>query len=208
MIKNIIFDLGGVLVPLNRNSCIKAFDDIGFDDFNSVLDEYLQGGFFLEYEKGAISTREFREIIRTHIDISVRDTITDNQIDMAMGAFLEPVAENVLNYIISIKNRYRIFLLSNTNPIAIEIVKPYFRIGTKAMDDFFEKMFLSYQMKDVKPNKEIFETLIDEAGLLTSETLFIDDSPANIETASGLGIQTLLFKPGSDLLELLNSLLA
>lgn len=199
MIKNIIFDLGGVLVGLNRSACIEAFTKIGFPGFDQILNEYLQGGFFLEYEKGEISTDEFRDIIRSYIDPEIRESITDLQIYQAMGSFLDIIPQYKLDLIISLKKSYRIFMLSNSNPIAIDVVRPYFERDGLVLEDYFDKLYLSYQMKMAKPDPEIFKSLLSDSGIKAEETLFIDDSPANIATAANLGFETILFIPGENL---------
>jgi len=207
MIKNIVFDLGGVLVGLNRGACEEAFRRIGFNDFGKILNEYVQGGFFLEYEKGEISTEEFMDIVRSYIDPQIRESVTDLQILGAMGAFLEDIPGYKLDYLIELKKRYRLFMLSNTNPIAIEIVRPLFLTKGIPLESYFDKLFLSYQMKLAKPDDVIFEKVIESAVICASETLFVDDSPLNIETAKRLGYKTLLFNPSDNLIDEVNKLL-
>ncbi|MDO9680521.1 MAG: HAD family phosphatase [Bacteroidales bacterium] len=189
MIKNIVFDLGGVLVPLNRRACEDAFHAIGFDDFGKILNEYVQGGFFLEYEKGAITTSEFRDILRSYIE----NEVTNDQIDFAMGSFLEVISDDKLEFLISLKKKFRLYMLSNTNEIAMRVVRPFFNKGNLTINDYFDKLFLSYEMKMAKPDSDIFIKMANDASFEASETLFIDDSPANIQTAQCLGFHTLLF---------------
>lgn len=193
MIKNIVFDLGGVLVGLNRKACTDAFSSIGFDGFGDILNDYIQGGFFLKYELGEVSTGTFREWIRDQIKPELRDEIKDADIDKAMGAFLESVPDYKLDLLLELRSQYRVFLLSNTNPIALEVVKPYFIYKNRQFDDFFEHSFLSFEMGLAKPDREIFITILKMASLNPSETLFIDDSSININMAETLGIKTLLY---------------
>ncbi|MDP3436593.1 MAG: HAD family phosphatase [Bacteroidales bacterium] len=207
MIKNIVFDLGGVLVGLNRGACEEAFRRIGFNDFGKILNEYIQGGFFLDYEKGEISTEEFMNIVRSYIDPQVRESVTDRQIIDAMGAFLEDIPDYKLDYLLELKKKYRLFMLSNTNPIAIEIVRPFFLTKGIPVESYFEKLFLSFQMKMVKPDDEIFESVLVSSGIIASQTLFVDDSPMNIETAKKLGFKTLLFNPSDYLTDEVNKIL-
>lgn len=195
MIKNIVFDLGGVLVPLNRSACEDAFHAIGFEDFGKILNEYVQGGFFLEYEKGAITTGEFRDILRGYIE----NKVTNEEIDSAMGSFLEIISEDKLELLISLKGRFRLYMLSNTNEIAMNVVRPFFNKGNLTINDYFDHVFLSYEMRMAKPDSEIFEKMAIDAPFEPTETLFIDDSPANIQTAQELGFKTLLFNRDMDL---------
>jgi glucose-1-phosphatase len=202
MIKDIVFDLGGVLVPLNRRECVSAFNALGYNDFNSVINEYVQGGFFLDYEKGQISTRQFRDIIRENINAQQRDSVSDSDIDAAMKKFLDPVSEVNLDLLLALKMNFRVFLLSNTNPIAINAVESYFAREGKVMKDYFDHMFLSYEMQLVKPEKEIFERMLNEGNMCANETLYIDDSPVNIRMSESLGIVSGLYSPGADLADM------
>jgi putative hydrolase of the HAD superfamily len=201
MIKNIVFDLGGVLVPLNRSKCVNAFDAMGYDDFNSVINEYVQGGFFLDYERGKITTEQFRDIIRQNIDKENRPNVADSDIDDAMKKFLDPVSDVNLELLLSLRKNYRVFLLSNTNPIAINAAESYFAKEGRVMKDYFDHMFLSFEMNLVKPDKEIFERMLKEGNMKGDQTLYIDDSPANISTSEEIGIVSVLYSPGADLVE-------
>lgn len=199
MIKNIVFDLGGVLVGLNRKACTDAFSNIGFDGFGELLNDYIQGGFFLKYELGEVSTETFREWIRDHIKPELREKINNSDIDKAMGAFLESVPDYKLDLLLELRSNYRVFLLSNTNPIALEVVRPYFNYKNHRFEDFFEHRFLSYEMGLAKPDREIFMTMTKMADIIPSETLFIDDSIININAAETFGINTLLFNDAMNL---------
>ncbi|MFA6334263.1 MAG: HAD family phosphatase [Bacteroidales bacterium] len=195
MIKNIIFDLGGVIVRLDKRTCIESFRKLGFQDFGKILNEFVQDGFFLDFEKGLISSEEFRSIIRKNLDREV----TDREIDDAMADFLVEIPKDKLDTIYRLKNDYNVFLLSNTNPIAINVVKSYFKAEGREMKDYFHKMFLSYEMKLAKPDIQIFIKVLEMTGIKAEETLFIDDGPANLESASKLGYKTLLVTQDSDL---------
>ncbi|OFY45123.1 MAG: hypothetical protein A2X18_14430 [Bacteroidetes bacterium GWF2_40_14] len=195
MIKNIIFDLGGVIVRLDKNACIESFRKLGFDDFGRILNEFVQKGPFLDFELGLITEDEFRSFIRDNI----KNKVTDSEIDQAMSDFLVEIPTKKLQTISRLKNRYNIFLLSNTNPIAMKAVKPFFETEGKKMEDYFHRMFLSYQMKMAKPDAGIFAKVLEDASIDANETLFIDDGPANLASASLLGYKTLLATQESDL---------
>ncbi|MCK9628733.1 MAG: HAD family phosphatase [Bacteroidales bacterium] len=203
MIKNIIFDLGGVIVRLDRYACVDSFRKIGFEDFGTILNDFVQHGFFLDFEKGKIDSAQFREIIRKYIGSYVADHI----IDKAMADFLADIPEYKLKLITKLKQSYNVYLLSNTNPIAMTQVKALFRNCGYEMDNCFHRMFLSYEMKMAKPDAEIFEKLISETGINPEESLFVDDGSQNIQTATSLGFRTLLASQECDLeKEVLNRL--
>lgn len=195
MIRNIVFDLGGVIITLDRQACVDSFKKLGFKDFDDILNDFVQDGFFLEFEKGSIDAVRFREIICDHIGHSVKD----EQIDSAMGDFLSDIPVKRFETLSKLKKSYNIFLLSNTNPIAMDKVKDIFSAYGIDMNDCFDKMYLSYQMKMVKPNSEIFLKLLEDSGIKAEESLFIDDGEMNINTANLLGFKTLHFINGIDL---------
>lgn len=199
MIKNIVFDLGGVIVPLNREACNSAFSKIGFKDFNKILNDYLQEGFFLQYEKGDISSEEFRNIIRENMSPPFNRDVKDSEIDNALKAFLDEIPQERIELLLSLKESYKLYMLSNTNPIAISGVEKLFLKTGYQMRECFNKLFLSYEMKMVKPSSEIYTTMLEQANMIPSQTLFIDDSPANIDSAAKVGLQTVLYLPGANL---------
>jgi HAD superfamily hydrolase (TIGR01509 family) len=200
MIKNLVFDLGGVIVGLDKKNCLVTFDRmLGFKDFDKYLNSFLQKGFFQEFENGDINAHQFRTIIRSH---SSNPLITDEQIDFAVRTFLTEVKMKTVISLIELKKHYRLFLLSNTNPIAFPRCRELFLSAYGVpMNNIFEKFFLSYEMKCSKPFKLIFEKMLEEAQIVASETLFIDDAKANIETANEIGFMTLCYEMHEDFKE-------
>lgn len=203
MIKNLVFDLGGVLIPLNRIACLRAFDEVvGYKDFGKVLNSYRQIGFFEEFENGDISAKKFRQIIRINSS-PIKDgksrIISDKEIDYSLNCFLNEIPYERLETLLFYKGDYRMFLLSNTNPISMAKARVLFKDKGYNIEDLFEMLFLSYKMKCSKPGEAIFNKVIDKAKILPEETLYIDDAPANVETAAKLGFKTLLYNPKDDL---------
>lgn len=194
-IKNLLVDFGGVLINLDRQRCIDNFRKLGLPDIEKQLGLYAQNGLFMQHEKGEISSAGFREEIRKQIG----SPVTDGQIDAAWNSFLLDIPTYKLDLLLKLREKYVVYLLSNTNEIhwswACENVFPYrgFRV-----EDYFEKIYLSYQMKLVKPDAEIFRAVLEDANIEPKETFFIDDSPANCETARLLGISTYTPQPGED----------
>ena len=195
MIKNLVFDLGGVIVPLNRVACIRAFNDIvGYKDFGEVLRTYRQ--------IGQISARQFRQIIRTHSAI-IKDgkpkIISDREIDYSLNCFLNDIPQDKIETLLFYRNDYRMLLLSNTNPIGMAYCRKLFKDKGYDVKELFDKLYLSYRMKLAKPDKAIFLKMIKDSGIVPEETLYIDDSPANIEAGKALGLHTVLYNPKDDL---------
>lgn len=194
-IKTIIFDLGGVLYDLDRIKCIKALVEIGVTNAGDLLTDYKQSGIFRQIEEGEITDAEFYNEIR---QMAKRD-VSDFDIKSAWNAFLVEIPIYKLELLAKLKAKYQIFMLSNTNSIHFEdaIPKEFEKSGL-SINDYFDRLYLSYEMKTSKPHREIFEKLISDSGIIASEALFIDDSPANIEIANKLGFKTYLARPFED----------
>lgn len=194
-IKTVIFDLGGVLMDLNKQRCIDAFVRLGFTDIEEYLGEYEQKGMFMELEDGTISADEFHDKIRNHIG----KPVTDQQIDDAFNLFLVGIPDYKLTMLLQLRKKYRVFMLSNTNPVMFEgRIPEVFRTQGLDISDYFDKFYLSYQLGATKPNPVVFEKIISDAGIQPNETLFLDDSRRNTDAAEALGFRTYLTAPRED----------
>lgn len=199
-IKNLIFDFGGVLIDLDRQRCIDHFHRLGVEDVEQLLSLYQQQDFFHRYETGEISSDEFRAVIRS----KTTQTLTDAQIDEAWNSFLLTIPEYKLEALLSLRQHYMVYLLSNTNATHWQYAtERAFRMKAFRVEDYFEQIFLSFEMGVVKPDAEIFKRVLAETGINPAETLFLDDSPANCRAAEALGINTHLTLPGEDWREVL-----
>lgn len=198
MIKNLIFDLGGVLVSLDRQRCLDNFSKmLGFDDFGNYLNAYAQKGFFAEFESGDINAAQFRDIVREHC---TKEGVADEMIDQALDSFLTEVSPYKVKLLLDLKEKYNLLLLSNVNPIAWKTCcELFFKAQGVDIEDVFEKLYLSYEQKTSKPGTQIYQQLIADSGIVPQETLFIDDSAANIETGRQMGLNVLLYDVDSNL---------
>ena len=188
-IKTLIIDFGGVLIDLDCQRCIDSFVGLGLPDVESMLDMCHQHDFFLQHEKGLLSDEEFRAEIHKRIP----HPVTDAQIDAAWNSFLIGVPAYKLDFLLELRRRYTMYLLSNTNGIHWQwALEHAFNYQGHRVEDFFDRIFLSYEMKLVKPDEEIFRRVIAETGLTPSETLFIDDAESNCRAAQALGIRTYM----------------
>lgn len=191
----IIFDLGGVIINLKKQNCIEAFKALDYNSIDRMLGEYKQQGEFLALEEGRLSPEEWRECVRKNI----ASPVTDQQIDDAFNAFLIDIPVNKLKMLRTLKEKYRIVMLSNTNKVMFESKIPeLFKIDGLTMNDYFDEFFLSYKMGMSKPSEEIFIKVAKDLGINPNEALFIDDSQANIDAAAKLGFQTMHVKPYTD----------
>ncbi len=201
-ISTIIFDFGGVLINLDLPQCILNFKQLGIQNIETYLSNFGQKDFFLAFEKGQIGTEEFRTEIRkfaTH-------PLSDEQIDNAWCSFLCDIPVEKLEILATLKKKFRVVMLSNTNPLHIEVsAASEFAKAGKTISDFFDACYFSYEMHMAKPDPEIFELLLATEQVDANQCLFLDDGLKNIEEAQKLGIQTYLVAPHEDLSFLLNN---
>ncbi|MDL2245502.1 HAD family phosphatase [Parabacteroides sp. PFB2-10] len=190
-IKNLIFDFGGVIINLTRNRCIEEFAQLGVD-VHEQLEGYNHKELFMQLELGAISTSEFRNGIRLRSNLPM----TDAQIDKAWINMLDDVSPVKLDILLQLHQQYNVYLLSNTNTIHWEWAeKEIFSYKGHTIRDFFHKTYLSFELHMLKPNAEIYEYVLQDAGLNPRETLFIDDALVNCKAAEALGIHTYNAQP-------------
>ena len=195
-IKNIVFDLGGVLVDLDFKSAINGLQKAGFANVKEQLQTFDREGIFQKFELGEITADEFRAAIRKNAIV----TLTDTEIDNLWNLMLLEIPREKLELILDLRGKYMVYLLSNTNSIHWDYVcKHAFNYRGFRVNDYFEETFLSYEMHLAKPDKAIFEKMMHEANLLPEETLFIDDSEANCKAAEAIGIHAHHYHIGDDL---------
>lgn len=205
MIKNLIFDFGGVFCTADLDSCVAAFKALGFSDIENYLNRYAQKGKFGDLESGKITDGEFLEYVRTHTGREV----TYDECRNAWLSFIAGICEDNLARITELKAKgYRVALLSNTNAFVASWIR-YDVLGV-GLDSYIDRehQYLSFEMKCMKPAAEIFEKLLKKEGFVPEETLFIDDSEANLESARALGIRTFLVSGGENWGERLESYLS
>lgn len=195
-IKNLIIDLGGVIINLTRNRCIDAFVQLGVENIReSIVNNYQHKELFMQIELGSMTSAVFRDNIRR---LSGRP-LTDTQIDTAWIAMLGDVSESTLHLLLDLRKRYNTMLLSNTNEIHWQWAEQnYFSYQGHQASDFFNHIYLSYELHMLKPNGDIFEYVLKDADICAAETLFIDDAIPNCRTAESLGIHTYTPQPRED----------
>lgn len=187
-VKNLIFDLGGVIIDLNVEKTKEAFALMSGKPISEVQEILANSSEFLLYEKGLISDQEFRNSVR-HL---LKTDATDLEIDAAWNAMLGGIPGNRIELLKKLRNNYQLFLLSNTNNIHLvcfnEIVKS--ACGSSSLNPYFDRAYFSHIVNMRKPDAEIYNLVLNDNNLLAHETLFLDDNTSNLEGASQLGIQT------------------
>jgi FMN phosphatase YigB (HAD superfamily) len=190
-IKNIIFDYGNVIFEINFQRAQTALHQLGIADIEHFFSHKQHNRIFDDFESAAIGPPEFRAEIRRAADNA---NLSDEEIDAAWNSLLIGVPPNIHDTLLTVKEKYRTFLLSNNNEIHYNYIVKYLK-DTFDMEDnsgLFEKTYYSQHMFLRKPNVAIFEQVIRENNLIPEETLFIDDSPQHLEGAKQAGLNTLL----------------
>lgn len=200
-IKNILFDLGGVIMDIEKQRCVDAFKKIGLTDADKFFGDYGQGGPFGQLEEGTITAAQWREQVRSLIGKSV----SDNDIDNAFMAFLIGIPVYRLENLRLLRKKYRIYLLSNTNPVMWNayIADQFCREGL-TRNDYFDGMVTSFEARALKPSADIFDYTAKTLSIKPEETIFIDDSKSNCDAAAALGWGTIHVPEGSEFIQLLH----
>lgn len=196
MIKNLLFDLGGVIVDIRRQNCIDAFTAIGMGRIAELLDDYAQRGPAQEIEEGKITPAEFCDEMRKFTGVDADDTTIRN----AFAAFIIGTPLRRLHALKELQRYYNILYLSNTNPIMWEqAIGPSLTQDGHPIDYYFNGGGVkSYEAGVMKPDPEIFRILERQTGIKPEETLFFDDSAANCKIAASLGYHTVHVAPGTE----------
>lgn len=191
-IKNIIFDLGGVLLNLDFGLTNKAFEHLGIKDFKQYFNKGQQVHLFNQFETGKITEHEFCEGLRqlTQLNLSNDDIVA------AWNSMLLDFPVIRKEILIALKKKYRLFLLSNTNETHVSAFNKIVQrdIGLTTLDPLFEKSYFSNEIGYRKPNKDAFNYVLQQHELLPEETLFIDDSIQHVKGAKMCGIHAYHLK--------------
>ena len=189
-VKNLIFDLGGVILDLSVDHTLQSFAALSNIPRERVQEIYVTAAGFLEYEKGLIDDKSFRNFLRKIFSVSAGD----DAIDECWNAMLRGIPPAKLDLLLRLQNEFRVFLLSNTNAIHLRHINGLLLPESnpqKSLDDYFHKAYYSHLMFKRKPDAEIFEQVLEENRLVPEQTLFLDDYAINIQGARSLGIKTV-----------------
>ena len=187
-IKNIIFDLGGVILDIDEKVVYQELEKLGVN-----VSELAHSKDFIEtmskFDTGIYTAPTFRKRMKALVG---QEKMTDEKFDSIWNAMLLDIPRERIEAIEQVKKHYRIFLMSNTNVIHYDLYVRdlQLRFGYKEFDALFDKSYFSFAEHLEKPDPRFFELILDHEGLLPEETLFIDDTEANIKVAQSLGIHT------------------
>lgn len=199
-IKNIIFDLGEVIINVNPAAVKERMLQKGATNVDELHIRLLEDNIYHKLETGRISPDEFRAEIRGTLDVP----ITNAEIDEAWNAMLLDIPRERIKFMTRLKSRYKLFLLSNTNAIHWECYDRYFRdnYDYPGINAFFTKTWYSYLMGVRKPDPEIFRMVLEEGQFNPTEVAFIDDLIDNVDVAAGLGIHGVHLQEGMEIMDL------
>ena len=198
MIKNIIFDYGDVFINLDKSATIKELHKLGIEE---ITDEMLE--IAKTYEIGRIDSDEFVGAFK-----NLHPHISDEDFIKSWNAILKDFPIHRLDFIkeLNASGKYRLFLLSNTNDLHISWIQDDWQEELyKEFKNQFEQFYLSHEIDLRKPNKDIFDFVLNENGLKAEETLFVDDTKENTDAAEKLGIHVWNIDPATeDVVDLLS----
>ena len=191
MTKAIILDMGGVILDLDMELCIRNFrEKAGFEGIEEYLDIYRQRGFISNFEGGLIDEKGFYEECLKHCPAGT----TPKVIEDCFCSLLVGAKPDMVRQIRELSKSYTLYVLSNNNPIC---TRRFLRIlEDEGIRDCFTGMFLSYKMGLLKPGRLIFDRVIESIGYKPEECLFVDDSIANVEGGRAAGLDSVLYKEG------------
>ncbi len=202
-IKNLLFDLGGVIIGADRDACVSALTRLGMRDAEQMIGLYVQTSAFGSLESGEISAEEFRDEMRRHFDRPV----TDAQIDSALDAFISGLPVHRLESLRRLHSRYRLYVLSNTNPILFNgRIAELFKGEGLTINDYFDGITTSYEAGACKPSRKIFDYAVTSMGIDPAETMFFDDGQVNVDAAISFGFNAALVPEGGEFVDVMKQL--
>ncbi len=195
-IRNIIFDLGGVIIDLDIPSAQEALTRLGIPTSYTDYSCELSNDLFLRYETGRLTTDRLREELR----LISGATFSDEAFDRAWCKMLSGLPAKRVELLHRLNTEYRTFLLSNTSPLhALQFEHMFMDSAGIPMKDCFEKRYYSFETGLHKPDAASFMHIVSEKGIVPEETLFIDDTLPNIQAAARLGFRVIHLSNGMDI---------
>lgn len=187
--------MGGVVVDVHLSRAIEKFKALGVKDADELIDLSHHKGIFIDFENGDIDTEEFCAMLSKHVG----KEIPRSQIEDAWKSIIAPPPEYKMNYIKELRNKYRLYILTNNNPVIMSWARSKgFTPSGDSLADCFDKIYTSYEMQCTKPDLKIFRMMIEDSGMKPEESLYIDDSEHNLVPARELGMRVYLAKNRDD----------
>lgn len=188
MIKNILLDLAGVILNLDIKRDTKSLVTAGLPDWAGCLANEPLKKVLLEHLNGLMSWEDFKIAILPYC----KEGVTEEELFAAMHDVLGDIPVSRLEWIISLRAKYNVYLLSNISELSWKICLERFDAAGHKPDECFDRMFLSYEMQLAKPDERIYKAVEEVTGLIPTETIYLDDTRENIEAANLLGYNSIL----------------
>ncbi|MCM1310639.1 MAG: HAD family phosphatase [Bacteroides sp.] len=200
MTPNLLFDLGGVIMNIDRQQAVNAFSRLGMDDADSFFDPYQQRGLFGLLEEGQISAERFYQEVTPLFS----KPITRGEIDRGLFEFLRGIPAERLERLAALRTAgHKVYMLSNTNPIMWSgFILPEFKKLGGDISDYFDGIITSFEVGCCKPDPRIFNYAAAHLCIEPAQTTFYDDGPANVEAARALGFHAEHVSPQRDFMTL------
>lgn len=180
----LIFDLGKVVFDLSFDNVFQFWASASGQQVDSIKSSFQFDEFFDEFERGEVSEKDFRAEISQRLNLKLTDAVFDEGwCSLYLAAY-----EGINTLLSSLKKHYRLVALTNTNSIHEQV----WRVKYRESLGYFDKVFCSHELKTRKPEKQAYQSVLDYLGVEPQQTIFLDDSPTNIEGALQLGINTIL----------------
>lgn len=187
-VKNLVFDLGGVILDLAVDQTVFAFARLAGISNEKAMSIFHNSPEFNLYEKGGMTDQEFREFLKS----AYTPGASDAEIDSAWNQMLRGIPVRKLELLETLKKQYHVLLLSNTNEIHLSYMNAnLLPKEARSLDQYFHKAYYSHRMLKRKPDAEIFEQVLEENNLVPAQTLFLDDNLMNVKGAESVGIKTV-----------------
>ena len=215
MVKNIIFDFGGVVIHLQPDEAMRRFEALGITDARQQMSIFGQTGIFGQVEKGEITTDEFCRLLALEAQqkggkFSGVDnpSYTYEEAKWAWMGYVKAVPRQNLDALLHLQQHYRLYLLSNLNPFLQQWAESESFSGDGyGLRHYIPYLYYSFQLRDYKPAPSMFRRMLDAAGLCAEDCVFVDDSPRNIEGCQAVGMRGLLVGKDEDWIAPLDDLL-
>lgn len=215
MVKNIIFDFGGVVIHLQPDEAMRRFEALGITDARQQMSIFGQTGIFGQVEKGEITTDEFCRLLALEAQqkggkFSGVDnpSYTYEEAKWAWMGYVKAVPRQNLDALLHLQQHYRLYLLSNLNPFLQQWAESESFSGDGyGLRHYIPYLYYSFQLRDYKPAPSMFRRMLDAAGLCAEDCVFVDDSPRNIEGCEAVGMRGLLVGKDEDWIAPLDDLL-
>lgn len=187
-VRTIIFDLGGVILDLDVARTVKTFAEMADITHGEAETIFHTSPEFNLYEKGGMTDQQFRDFLKS----AYTPKSSDKEIDNAWNQMLRSIPVVKLDLLETLKKRYQVLLLSNTNEIHLRYINAnLLPANSTGLDQYFHRAYYSHRMLKRKPDTEIFDQVLRENNLIPEQTLFLDDNLMNIQGAESVGIKTV-----------------